>query len=139
MYTKRNAGANLFRPLRLFIWESVIDRLGVLQLQLELVRDERDELTIGGFALGIADRVAKEPLQSIQVASVPCHLDGVADGTFYPAGSGLECLCHLGVEDLGNGVDHVHIAHCDDDGFPQILVTLDVGRYAGRFIEQFVA
>ena len=33
-----------------------------------------------------------------------------------------------GVEHFGDGIDYIHIVDCDDNGFPQILVTFDVGR-----------
>ena len=59
-------------------------RLGALELELQPVSDKRDELTIGGLPLGVADGVAKEALQGVQVSPVPGHLDGVADGPFYP-------------------------------------------------------
>ena len=52
----------------------------------------------------------------------------MADGSFHPAGGGLEGLRHLGVEHLGDGIDHVHIVDGDDDGLPQVLVALDMGR-----------
>ena len=45
----------------------------------------------------------------------------------YSGRRGLEGFRHLGVEYLGDGVDDVHIVDRDDDGFPQILVALDVG------------
>lgn len=77
---------------------------GAFQLQLELVRDEGDELTIGGLPLGVAHGVAKEALQGVQVSSVPGHLDGVANGPLYPGRRGLEGFGHLRVEDLGDGV-----------------------------------
>ena len=83
---------------------SEIGNLVRLQLKLEFVCDQGDELTIRGFSLGIADRVAEKSLQRIQVTSVPCNLDGVADGSFHPTGGSLEGLCHLGVEHLGDGV-----------------------------------
>ena len=51
----------------------------------------------------------------------------MADGPLYPAGSGLEGFGYLGVEDLGNGVDHIHVVDGDHDGLPQVLVALDVG------------
>ena len=44
---------------------SILRRLGGLQLQLELVRDQSDELRIGGLALGIGHGVAKESLQGV--------------------------------------------------------------------------
>ena len=78
-------------------------------MKLELICDQSDELTIGGFALGIADGVAEEPLQSIQIATIPCHLDSMADGSFHTAGRGLECFRHLWVQYLRNGIDHIHI------------------------------
>ena len=63
---------------------SVLRRLGALELELQSIRNEGNKLTIGGLPLGIAHRVAKEALQGVQVSPVPGHLDGVADGPFYP-------------------------------------------------------
>ena len=97
------------------------------QLQLELIGNESNKLRICGFSLCITDRVTEKSLQRIQIASVPGHFDGVTDGSFHPAGRGLEGLCHLRVEYLGDGVDHIHITHGDDDGLPQVLIPLDVG------------
>ena len=73
-------------------------------MKLQFVSDQGDELRIGGFALCIADGVAEKSLQSIQVATVPCNLNGMADGSFHTGRCGLECFCHLGVEHLGDGV-----------------------------------
>ena len=78
--------------------------LGAFQLKLELVCDKRNEFGIGGLSLGIADGVAKEALEGIQVAPIPGHLDGVANGSFYSAWGGLECFRHLGVEHFGDGI-----------------------------------
>ena len=55
-----------------------IGNLGRFQLQLELVSNKRDKFGIRGFSLGVADGVAEESLQSVQVASVPCNLDSVS-------------------------------------------------------------
>lgn len=44
-----------------------------LELELKLVRNEGDEFGIGGFSLGVADGVAKESLEGIQIAPVPGH------------------------------------------------------------------
>ena len=71
---------------------------------MQLVRNEGDELRIGGLAFGVGYGIAEEPLQCIQIPSVPSHLDGMADGPLHPAGGGLEGLGHLGVEYLGDGV-----------------------------------
>ena len=105
-------------------------RLGGLQLQLELVRDQGDELGIGGLSLGVGYGVAEEPLQRIQIAPVPGHLDGVPDRPLHSGRSGLEGLCHLGIQNLCNGVDHIHVIDGDDNGLPQILVALDMRRDA---------
>ena len=71
--------------------------LSRLQLQLKLIRDQGDELTIGGFSLGIADGIPEKSLQRIQIPSVPGYFDGMADGAFYSGGRGLEGFRHLGV------------------------------------------
>ena len=71
-------------PVRLWNFFSVLRRLGGLELQLKPVRNEGDELTVGGLSLGIADGIAEEALQGVQVSPVPGDLDGVADGPFYP-------------------------------------------------------
>ena len=36
----------------------------------------------------------------------------------------------LGIQHLGDGVDHIHVVHRDHDGLPQILIALDVSRDA---------
>ena len=73
-------------------------------MKLQFVSDQGYELRIRGFSLGITDCVSEEPLQSIQVTSVPGHFDGMADSTFHTAGRGLEGFRHLGVEYLGDGI-----------------------------------
>ena len=110
--------------------QSEIGNLGRLQLKLQFVSDKGDELRICGFSFCVADRVPKEALKGIQIASVPGYFDGVTDGTFHPAGGGLEGFCHLGVQNLGDGVDDVHVVDGDNDGLPQILVALDMGGNA---------
>ena len=54
----------------------------------------------------------------------------MADGPLHPGGRSAEALGHLGVENLGDRVDDVDVIHGDEDGLPQILIALDVGRYA---------
>ena len=85
-------------------FHSILGRLGALELQLQPVRDQSDELAIGGLALGVAHGVAEEALQGVEIAPVPGYLDGVANGPLYPAWGGLEGFGHLGVENLGDGV-----------------------------------
>ena len=75
--SKRNGQNALGNP-------SVLRRLGGFELQLKPVCNQGNKLTIGGLPLGIADGIAKEALQGVQVSPVPGHLDGVADGPFYP-------------------------------------------------------
>ena len=79
--------------------QSKIPHFGALELKLELVRNQGDELRIGGLSLGVAHGVTEEALQGIQIPSVPSHFDGMTDGTFYPGRCGLEGLGNLGVED----------------------------------------
>ena len=76
---------------------SEISYLLTLELKLELVSDQGDELGVGGFAFGVGNGVAKESLQSIQVATVPGYFNSMADGPLHPGGRGLECLGHLGI------------------------------------------
>ena len=73
-------------------------------MKLQFVGDKGDEFRIGGFSLGIADRVPKETLKGIQITPIPGDFNGVTDGTLDSAGGGLECFCHLGVEHLGDGI-----------------------------------
>ena len=101
--------------------------LGAFQLQLEFVRNEGDKLRIRRLTLRVADRVAEKSLQRIQIASVPGHFDGMSDSTLHTAGRCLEGLRHLGVEHLGDGIDHIHVIDGDYDGLPQVLVALNVG------------
>ena len=75
-----------------------------LQLKLQFVSDKGDEFRIRGLSLGIANGIPKEPLQSIQITTIPGYFDCMSDCTLHPAGSGLEGLCHLGVEYLGDGI-----------------------------------
>ena len=77
---------------------------GRLQLKLQFISDKGNKLRIGGFSLGITDRIAEKPLQGIQIASVPGYLDGVADCPLHSAWGGLECFRHLGVQYLGDGI-----------------------------------
>ena len=83
---------------------SEIGNLAGLQLKLQFVSDQGDKIRIRRLSLGIADGVAEKSLQRIQVASVPGHFDGVADGSLHSGRGGLESLCHLGVEYLGDGI-----------------------------------
>ena len=105
----------------------VIGHLLSFELQLQFVRNQGDELGIGGLSFGVGHRVAEEPLQRIQIAPVPGHLDGVPDRPLHSGRSGLEGLCHLGIQNLCNGVDQIHVVYRDDNGLPQVLVALDMG------------
>ena len=75
-----------------------------LELKLEFVRNQGDELRIGGLTFGVGYGVAKEFLQGVQIAPIPGNLDGVADGPLYPAGRGAEVLGHLWIQHLRDGV-----------------------------------
>ena len=64
----------------------------LLLLEGKMVCDHGDKLAVGGFSLDIAHRVAEELLQRFQIAAVPGHLDGVADGAFDARGRGGVCF-----------------------------------------------
>ena len=69
---------------RLWVFRSILRRLGRLQLELQAVRDQSYELTVCGLPLGVAHGIAEEALQGVQISPVPGDFDGVADGPFYP-------------------------------------------------------
>ena len=81
-----------------------IGNLRRFQLKLQFVSNQGNKFRIRGLAFRVADGIAEKSLQSIQVASVPGYLDGMADSPFHSGRGSLECLCHLGVEHLGDGV-----------------------------------
>ena len=93
-----------FKKLRKRRVSLKIPNFRTLQLQLQLVRNQGDELRIRGFALGVGYGVAEEPLQGVQIPSIPGHFNGVADGPLHPAGGGGEGFGHLGIQYLGDGV-----------------------------------
>lgn len=51
-----------------------------LAAQRKAVGNHGDELAVRGLALDVTDRVAEKALQRFQIAAIPRHLDGVADG-----------------------------------------------------------
>ena len=86
-------------------WGSLeIGNLTGLQLKLKLVSDQGDEFGIRGFSLGIADSVSKEPLECIQVTSVPGDFNGMSESSLHPGRGSLECFCHLWIQYLGDGI-----------------------------------
>ena len=97
-------------------------------IQPHLISYHRNKLRVGRFAAQIVDGVAEVAVQGIHIATVPCHLDGVADGPLYPAGGGAVFLGDLRGETLGGGVDVLRLVHGEQDGIPQELVAFDVGR-----------
>ena len=72
--------------------QSEIGNLAGLELQGQFVSDKGDEFGIRGFSFGIADSIPKKSLQSVQIATIPCNLNGVADGPFHSGRRGLECF-----------------------------------------------
>ena len=54
----------------------------------------------------------------------------MADSTFDAAGRGTVALGDFRVETLGHGVDVLVVGGGKQDGIPQELVALDVGRHA---------
>ena len=74
------------------------------------------------------DGITEVAVEGIHIAPVPCHLDGVADGALHPAGGGAVFLGDFRVEALGHSVDILRLVHGEQDGIPQELVALDMGR-----------
>ena len=73
------------------------------------------------------DGIAEVAIEGIHISPVPCHLDGMADGTLHTAGGGAVALGDFGVQALGYRVDVIRLVHGEQDGIPQELVALDVG------------
>ena len=67
----------------------------LLFAQGNAVRDHRDALRIRGLSLHVADRVAEDALERLDIAAVPGDLDGVADfRDFRPEiGDALRRIC----------------------------------------------
>ena len=60
-----------------------------LELKLQFVCDKGDEFRIGGFSFGIGHGIAEEPLEGIQIATVPGHLDGMTNRSLKPGWDGM--------------------------------------------------
>ena len=52
-------------------------------IQPHLIRDHCNELRIGGLSAQIVDGIAEVAVQSVHIAPVPRHLDGMADGALH--------------------------------------------------------
>ena len=97
-------------------------------IQPHLVSYHRDELPVGGLTPQVVNGIAEVAVEGIHVSPIPCHLDGVADGALHAAGGGAVFLGDFRVQALGHGVDVLRLVHGEQDGIPQELVALDVGR-----------
>ena len=51
-----------------------------LDLQCQPISDHGDEFAVGGLSLGTVYGVAEVLLEGFQIAPIPSHLDGMADG-----------------------------------------------------------
>ena len=101
-------------------------------IQPHLVGYHRDELRVRWFSAQVMDGIAEVAVEGVHIATVPCHLDGVADGALHAAGGGAVFLGDFRVQALGHGVDVLRFVHGEQDGIPQELVALDVGRHGIR-------
>ena len=97
-------------------------------IQPHLVSDHCDELRVRWFSAQVMDGITEVAVQGVHIAPVPCHLDGVTDGALHPAGGGAVFLGDFRVQTLGHGVDVLRFVHGEQDGIPQELIALDVGR-----------
>ena len=67
------------------------DASSLAALQCQTVREHRNELRIRGLSLGDTHGIAEVLLQRLQIAPIPCHLDGVADCV--PVGTQEKLCC----------------------------------------------
>ena len=74
------------------------------------------------------DGIAEVAVEGVHIAPVPRHLDGVADGPLHAAGGSAVFLGNFRVQTLGHGVDVLRLVHGEQDGIPQELIALDMGR-----------
>ena len=97
-------------------------------IQPHLVGDHRNKFAVRGLAAQVVDGVAEVAVQSVHIATVPRHLDGMADGALHTAGRRSVFLGDFRVQAFGHSVDIFRLVHGEQDGIPQELVALDVGR-----------
>ena len=97
-------------------------------IQPHFVSYHRNELRVRWFSPQVMDGITEVAVEGVHIAPVPCHLDGVADGALHPAGGGAVFLGDFRVQTLGHSVDVLRLVHSEQDGIPQELVALDVGR-----------
>ena len=67
-----------------------------LDLHPQLIGDHGDKFGIGRFAAAVLNRIAEISIQSIYIAAIPCHFDGVADSAFHSGRSGPKLLATAG-------------------------------------------
>lgn len=101
----------------------------VFIFQSDLVRNQSDKLRIGRFSFSVAHRIAEKCVDRIHLATAPCNFDGMTDRTFHTARCSLVFLGNGRIQDLGDGIEHLHILHRHHDRIPQVLVSFDVCRH----------
>ena len=100
----RRIGASKEKARKPVAPQSELGHVLSLELKLQFVRNQGDELRIGGLAFCIGHGVTEEALEGIQIASVPGDLDGVTDSTFDTGWGGAEGFGYLGVQYFCDGV-----------------------------------
>ena len=90
--------------------------------QPDFVRNQSYKLRIRRFSLSIAYCITEKCIDRIHLSAAPCHLDGMADGAFHPAGGSAVFLGDFRVQALGHGVDILRLVHGEQNGVPQELV-----------------
>ena len=101
-------------------------------IQPHLVGYHCNELRVRWFSAQVVDGITEVAVEGVHVSPVPRHLDGVADGALHPAGGGAVFLGDFRVQTLGHSVDVLRLVHGEQDGIPQELVALDMGRHGIR-------
>ena len=95
-------------------------------LQTEVVCDHGDEFRVGRLPAGILDGVTEKAVQHVQIAPIPSHLDGMANGTLHAGGGSAVMLGNRGIKNLGNGIDDLVVLDHHNDGTAKILIALDM-------------
>ena len=91
-----------------------------------MVSDKRNELGVCGFSACGVHGVGEYPCQHVNIASVPCYLDSVADSALNSRRGRLIALCNGGIEQLCDAVYHLIVVYRQHDSGAQIVIALDV-------------
>ena len=99
-------------------------------LETQIVCYHGDKLGICGFPAGILNGIPEEGIQHLQVASVPCHFDGMAYRTLNARCGGAVQLGDRRIKHFCNGIDDVNIVDDHYYGAAQVSVSFYMGGHS---------